>query len=47
MPKRWERCVRIRQACAEISPQELRNIIRNIRKRYQKRIELDGQLVEI
>lgn len=43
---RVELCTRIQQACDAITPQQLRNISKNIRKRYDKCIELDGSLVE-
>lgn len=44
---REELRVRIRQACAEITPEQLRNTIRNVRKRYDKCIEIHGGLVEV
>lgn len=43
---RAELIQRIRQACAEITPQQIKNAVKNIRKRYDKCIELNGGLVE-
>lgn len=43
---RAELMQRIRQACAEITVQQIRNSVNNIRKRYDKCIELNGGLVE-
>lgn len=43
---REELCARIRQACEEITPQQLRNVTENIRKRYDKCVQLNGGLVE-
>lgn len=37
---------RIRQACAEITPNQLLNVMANIKRRYNKCIELNGDLVE-
>lgn len=43
---RQELCERIREACREITPEALKNTVKNIRKRYEKCIELNGGLVE-
>lgn len=39
-------CTRIREACEEINAHQLRNVVKNIKKRYEKCIELNGGLVE-
>lgn len=43
---REELCQRIRQACREISPEILRRVVLNNRKRVEKCIRLQGDLVE-
>lgn len=43
---RAELCDRIRQACAEITPQEIKKALRHSRKRYDKCVEINGGLVE-
>lgn len=40
-------CDRIRQACTEITPDQLRNVMRNIYKRYEKCIQNNGGLIEM
>lgn len=43
---REDLCARIRQACAEVTRQQLQNVVKNIKKRFDKCIEINGGLVE-
>lgn len=38
---------RIVQACAEVSPHQIQNVVNNVRKRIEKCIQVDGGLIEM